>query len=336
MLKVAFFLITAFSLSFSALADKPRVVLLSSLETPRIWYHSSSWKIEKPLRNIFKRAFSKTEYDIVIKERVTPKQLREELLNPLNIALFWVSHSAGSTSSRTGINKKGIILDYYSHNVASLFKEVHPNLRYLALVGCDAKSLLESYESEGLYRDSKKLKLFSFDKKVDARRGLRKAIRDSERSLGRLKKKIRPVIDDETSIVDDFTDNYQCRYEEEVAQFEFVRTTKNKAQPALLKLNGYPLHVFEDLTDEREQVVRVNVPTRMIKFPMKLSLDSLKDFARQKIDLGLLEIRSQDIDGQWSLFSRANGTPVGVSRNLYRLLDGKLRSSNLADRYSCQ
>ena len=103
-MKKVYLLFPLFLLSFMASASqKPRVVLLSSLKTPKIWYHSKDWKIEKPLKNIFHQAFDETDYEVIIKERVEPGELREELLNPLNMAVFWISHAAGLSSSSSGI-----------------------------------------------------------------------------------------------------------------------------------------------------------------------------------------------------------------------------------------
>ena len=328
-MKKVYLLFPLFLLSFMASASqKPRVVLLSSLKTPKIWYHSKDWKIEKPLKNIFHQAFDETDYEVIIKERVEPGELREELLNPLNMAVFWISHAAGLSSSSSGISTKGAVLDIEPRNVASLFKDIHPNLHYLALIGCDGLDIINHFIDEGYLRDNINLKMTSFDRKIDARKGLRKAIRESEGILGDLKTYKRRIgrrnrvfkkneLFNSSQYIKDFYRNNICE-QEEVIELTLTREVRKDTPASVVFLNGFPIHHFPKSSGEIEQSKNVKVSSTLFQLNNKISHDSLKDFSKKRIELGRLSISSHYLDGDWDLFSTSTGRAIGISRNLYR------------------
>lgn len=311
------------SILISALASAtPNVVLLSSLETPKIWYHSKKWKIEKSLNKIFYKRFKKSGLNIIIKEKVDQQILREELLNPNNIAVFWVSHAKDSQQISDGVSSDAAIVDYHGVDVKNHFKNIHPNMRYVGLVGCNAKELLEEYRSEGYYSNNKDLLIHSFDKKVDARIGLRKSIRKSAKQLGKLKKRLlaSPRVIGFQDILTDFETNPACLVKQSGFKISVRRELKEEAPAVAIKIDDQILHVFAQAKAGEVQEAEIFVQPKlneMSRNSFKVTVDTNLFVGMEKLYLGDFEF-SSDWNGKWKLFAKRDGTPLGVTKNLYR------------------
>ncbi len=317
-----------------AFADaKPNVVLISSLDTPDIWFHSDDWEIEKPLKKIINKGFKDTDYNIVVIEKATPTQLRNELLNPNNIALFWVSHAAGSSNVASGVMSSSAVVDYYFNDVKVLFTEVHPNMKFLGLVGCNAQGTIEKFYEEGHYANNPSLQIHSFDKKVDARTGLKKSIKESSPKLGFLKqraykfptgsRRVRyrdlPIIIEEQDAITNFYETQVCNLQYRGHKVSVTRELEKDADQAALLMNDKLMGYFEAAKAGESQTIDVYIPNEFLTSTAKLKfkIDSLKFFSKERVELGRLSFES-DFSGRWELFARRNGEPLGYTSNLYR------------------
>jgi hypothetical protein len=312
-------LLTLFSLA--ALAQTPNVVLLSSVDTPKIWYHKKDWRIEKTLNKIFKNRFKKSGYNIVIKDRVTQVELRKELNNPNNIAVYWVSHAAGTTSSTDGIGSNGAIVDFYGKDVKDLFKRVHPNIKHLALVGCNARGIINKFKKDGYYKNNKDLTITSFKKKIDARIGLRKAARKAEDVLGRLKKRFLsyPQIVDTQNYIEDFYTQRSCEITVPSFPVKVTRYAKEDTPSVALKGNNDIFAVLPSLKAGESYTTEIYIPVETFnKRKFKLIVDSNIYATSEKQYLGEFELETS-WDSSWKLFAKRDGTPLGITSNLYIL-----------------
>ncbi len=317
--------------SFNALAA--RVVLLSSLDTPKIWYHSKDWEIEEPLEKIFLKHFKKSGYEIVIKEKVDQETLWKELHNPENIALFWVSHAKEQTQLTDGISNDAAVVDYYGNDVKDLFKNVHPNMKFLSLVGCNAESLINNYKSSGEYSNNPNLRVHSFDKKIDARKGLRKSIKASAKSLGFYKNTFGKggQIYSTPEVQNSFSSNIACLAKEEVFEISIERYTNQAGPSVALKINSKILTMLPKSAAGELNNYKFFVPSSLIKSPsdLKITIDSNQFYSSERIELGEFTITPVNFLGKWKLFAKKDGTPIGITKNLLRY-SGEIPSQDMA------
>lgn len=329
------FILSFIFICINALASTPNVVLLSSIDTPRIWYHSQKWEIEQSLELIFKNRFNDSGYNLVIKSKVDQHTLRNELSNPKNIAVFWVSHSAGGSTISDGISSKSAIVDYYGKDVKDLFKDIHPNIRFLGLVGCNAKSVIKEYEDKGYYNDSSSLKIHAFNKKVDARVGLRTSIKKSASQLGEIDKRFLsyPKIYSTPSVVESFNNDTSCKKLSSGFKVNLTRHAHSDAPAIAVKSQGNILALLPAIKkgQETSQEFFVENTADTIHASFKFSLDSNIHYSPKKLYLGEFDIQAA-WDGDWNVFARRDGEPLGVTKNLYRYT-GKMPSIEYASSY---
>ncbi|EQC46905.1 hypothetical protein [Bacteriovorax sp. Seq25_V] len=318
-----------------------RVVLLSSVETPKIWYHSKDWKIEDSLEKIFHKSFKKSGYEIIIKEKVDQQTLWEELHNPDNIALFWVSHAKAESQLANGITNDAAVVDYFGNDVKDLFRSVHPNMRYLGLIGCNAKSLLQTFKENGDYNSNPNLITHSFDKKIDARKGLRQSIKNSAKSLGIYKKNRKKdgFIYSTPSILSLFSENRMCEQETSVYEVKITRTSDVDVESVAVKVNSKVLAILPAMSANDIQDVKVFIPSSIVstKHDLKITIDSNKYYSATRLDLGQFDFQAVNFIGNWKLFAKKDGTPIGITKNLYQY-KGKvpeIESTTLKSLYQC-
>jgi len=154
-------------------AAERKVVILTSVKNPTTipFWRAKDYQIEKDIEMQFKNYFSGSGYKIIFIHKATAANLEYSLLSPNTLALFWVSHAA---KSQTILNS--IILDIAGNNVKEVFKNVHPSLRFLSLVGCQSRHILDKYLSQGQYTHAKKLVTHGFKKTVSLNKAIRKSV----------------------------------------------------------------------------------------------------------------------------------------------------------------
>ncbi|MFG1493605.1 hypothetical protein [Halobacteriovorax sp. ZH4_bin.1] len=305
---------------------KPNVVLLTSLETPRIWYKPKGWKIDPKLEKIFKKHFDKSGYNIVVKHSVDFHELRRQLHNPNNIAVFWASHAAGTSQNTTGSNNMGAVLSINGKDVKDLFKSVHPNIRYLGLVGCDAEGILNEISREGHYRYNPNLITHSFTKKIDARKGLKKSLKASVGQLGYTKKRLFFLRKKSLIFRHDFygredllkVNNYFHCAKENGYLVKGVRTlTQDSMEVAITNSQGI-LKILPAAKAGDRQEFQFYLPyhPEFARRDMKINVDSLIYFGEERKYLGEFEFET-DWGTDWRVFAKPDGTVLGVTKNLY-------------------
>ncbi len=303
----------------------PNVVLLTSLKTPRIWYKPKGWKVDGSLEKIFKKHFHKSGYNIIIKHEVDFHELRKQLHNPNNIAVFWASHAAGTGQATSGSNNSGAVLSINGKDVKDLFKSVHPNIRYLGLVGCDAQGILNEIARTGHYRYNPNLMTHSFTKKIDARKGLRKSLKASVPQLGFVKKRLF-FLKKKRLFRHDFyargdllnvNKNFRCGKEDGLL-VKGVRTlTKDSNEVAITNDSGI-LKILPagKAGDRQEFQFYLPYHPAFARADLKISVDSLIYFGREYQYLGEFDFDA-DWGIDWRVFAKPDGTVLGVNRNLY-------------------
>ena len=101
-------------------------------------------------------------YRVIIKTHVTQHDLAEALSDKAVAGLFWIGHANSGGQGFTVDN----ISDVDGVNVKSLFAHLPPTLRYLTLVGCRAKPILEGFKAKGAYEANPDLIIDAEDDKT--------------------------------------------------------------------------------------------------------------------------------------------------------------------------
>lgn len=303
----------------------PNVVLLTSLETPRIWYRPKGWKVDGRLEEIFKKHFTKSGYNIVVKHGVDFHELRKQLHNPNNIAVYWASHAAGTSNGTTGAGSAGAVLSINGKDVKDIFKSVHPNIRFLGLVGCDGQGILDEIARQGHYRYNPNLMTHSFTKKIDARRGLKKSLKASVNQLGYVKKRL-IILRKKRLWRYDFYGNkdlltvnnhFHCGKEDGF----LIKGTRTLAQDSMSITVRNSTGLLKVLPagkagDVQEFQFYIPYHPDITRTDFKISVDSMIYFGKDQVYLGEFDF-SSDWGLNWRVFAKPDGTVLGYTKNLY-------------------
>lgn len=175
---LGFVLLGLFFFSISYAQGKPRqkVVLLTSVAMTDS-YRSN---IEK----IFRNSYEPKGYDVVVIHHADQYWLHKALHDPYVVGLFWLSHTVQGQSFADGVTSGALLLDEFGFDVSGVIGEVHPNLRFLALVGCESEKVLRAkINSFYLNYLRPNLDIATYDQKVEAKEALQQAINTSWYSL---------------------------------------------------------------------------------------------------------------------------------------------------------
>lgn len=150
-------------------AQAGNIVLLTSLKI-------SSAKIKK-IEMKFKASFGSLFQNLKVYHSAGPTEVFQILRSPETIAAIWVSHASKETKLVDGFEAREIIQDIWGNDIRQFFSTVHPNLRYLGIVGCQTKGIFEKYETDGHYTYNPDLVIQSEEKKVELFRSLDRALK---------------------------------------------------------------------------------------------------------------------------------------------------------------
>jgi hypothetical protein len=172
-------------------AAQQKIVLLTSVDTktiPNLLSKSRAKTYIPKLAYLFQKEFESSKYIIEIVHEADQFDLWKVLHDPTNIAVFWLSHASLSESEVLGeqILRTHKILDSRGFDITPVFEQIHPNLRFLAVIGCFSSKILASLPEitdDLKVIDRPYLRLFTFHNKIEAKKGLRQAIAESKRVL---------------------------------------------------------------------------------------------------------------------------------------------------------
>jgi hypothetical protein len=294
--------VSLFSLSLMA---KDRVVMLISLdpETNRPPLRSKNWNINEKLEKVFLKKLKKKNLELVILPFSRQDQIRRELLNPNNHAVFWVGHS----NAATGLVGTGLY-DDRGFNMKEIFQEVHQNIKFLGLVGCQALPFVEALKKSPYWNLNSHIKTYARDKRTDARKGLKRAIKaflDIEEMAPK-----------------------SCQ-EKEVIQVTVTRSSDKELSSARIIRKGELVGVFE-----KNQVRSIiDLAPGLKKSELKLVFESgAPNNTTKEFNLGELEFHSVDESLSWKLFSDRDGNPIGFGSHVYRFtgsLEEEISTQNI-------
>lgn len=125
---------------------RPTVVLLTSVDFTAgipdfLNVKQSADTIESKLERIFRQAFDERLVQLRVLHRAQPDQTARVLQSPENVAVIYVSHAGMQYQGAGGIAASARITDFHFNSITKVFSRIHPNLRYLGLVGCTTEAI---------------------------------------------------------------------------------------------------------------------------------------------------------------------------------------------------
>lgn len=98
-------------------------------------------------------------FDFVILDYAKASDLAFALHDPLAVSVIWVAHA--STEELFSGMAPEHISDWRKNDVKDLFRDVHPNIRFLGIVGCMTAGIIEKFRSRGSYDQNPTLLVWS-------------------------------------------------------------------------------------------------------------------------------------------------------------------------------
>ncbi len=288
MLKIAFLFMTIF-MSASYGGD---LVFLTSLPKEQL-------KTTLKLNKIIQKKLSKIkDHKIVIINNSDQETLYKYLNSPKTISLVWLGHGAFKAQpDNQALRAQAILLDYKRDNIAKVFQRVHPNIKFLSIVGCNSSQIVEPYILKGQFVDS-----YIPDRKVIATWALRKAIRKLKRSLSKIS---------ENFLSEDIVNH---GYPLEVVREITTDTMKSVRLIVGGSLVGIlPRGIKGDI---QRKVFYIQAKKNMKRSELKVIVESGQSAFDTEDNFGNINLSINHLN-LWTLFSKANGEPFGTNERIF-------------------
>ncbi|HEY8270952.1 MAG TPA: hypothetical protein VIG33_08685 [Pseudobdellovibrionaceae bacterium] len=113
--------------------------------------HSQYQNIAIPIAKSFSAKFS-SDFETRVIYQATQEDLYSALNNPQSVGVFWLSHS-NSGIQASGIGMGGSIVDSKGVDVSRVFTKIHPNIKWIGVIGCKALPIFKGFADKGFYKD---------------------------------------------------------------------------------------------------------------------------------------------------------------------------------------
>ncbi len=100
-------------------------------------------------------------YSIQLQFEAQADQIREALTDPLAVGVFVAGHGTGESSFAPGLSTEAAFVDSQGQNILPLFSSIHPNMRFVAILGCDAEPAIQAFRKAGAYKDNPDLQIWA-------------------------------------------------------------------------------------------------------------------------------------------------------------------------------
>lgn len=129
------------------------------------------------LEVLIQNAFEDLPLKIKTYHQVDPEKLYDILNSSDTVGVIWISHSAKNNPSQIGTVLEPTIIDAWGNNVKGFFTIVPPNLKFLGIVGCEARDIINQFKSEGIYNNHPELIIDSYSKKISLMKGFKNTLK---------------------------------------------------------------------------------------------------------------------------------------------------------------
>ncbi len=166
-----------------------QVVLLTSVDfeahAPMRLLRNLFAQVPERLAHQFRSHFVPLGFRLRIRHHATQSDLWEELRNPENVGVFWLSHAGAAVApSQPGLASQGLIVDEEMNDLAPILQGAHSDLKFLAVVGCKSRNTVQTLlRTFGVFERNPELVVADFDTRIDVFQGLARALEQSRLPL---------------------------------------------------------------------------------------------------------------------------------------------------------
>ncbi len=334
-----------------ASAAHQKVVLLTSVNTRGLKSFFGKSYFQNYVQNLeekFRKQFEGTSYVIEMVHDADQFDLWSVLHDPTNVAVFWLSHASlsGASSNSFQLLSTHKIIDARGFDITPVFEKVHPNLRFLAVIGCFSADIMNSIPKvshDPKHPDHPFLRLFTFHHKVDAKKGLDQAISASKKVLEI--PEIRFGFNSPCSVVP----GYRVRASRSFS----VANRKGERQPSLGPirpaarmmsghhvLNVFPRAALNPDFKDQSQLHEFFLPKNEEVFSeLRIDVGENSDIQLDKkkvaqLDVGKLDLSLVGDNGSviepWELWHMANGKPIGIFTHSFKPKIDQLKTADFS------
>ncbi len=275
----------------STLVSAKNIVVLTSLP-------GSQLKTTKRLNKIIKRKLSHfSNLNLIVVNRGDQEVLHNYLNDPETVALFWLSHGGYKTlrSNDLGMMPSALLLDFNGDNVSKVFQKIHPNIKFLGIIGCNSSQILSPYLSM-----NKEVGSYIPTKKVVATWAMRKAIRKFKKHYSQ--------------------NNYES-ITRPIEKKGYEITIKRISKTASKSLKVFAGKEFigiipKSKKNEFQEKIFFIPAVKMQKRKMKITFESGQSAFDATDNFGDISLMHNQATF-WKLFSKRDGTPFGTNERIY-------------------
>lgn len=306
-------------LSLQSFALEREIVILTSIQNPkkRPFWRSKSYEIAKDIEKQYTRAFKNSGYKVVFHHNTDRETLESYLQSPAPLALFWVSHAADEAQIN-GLSFSSIIQDVNGNNVKNIFQKINPNIKFLSVVGCNAKNILNEFKNKGLYHAD--LTINSFDKKISLNNGIDLSLKASSKILDIDADHFRNPLD---TLQNNHYRDYLIGKNEffdtdiigstDIEGISFTIINTNPQYSAELNINGQFIGVLKKGTSPQSFIIPSASIVKKIKLKVDFDISSLNETNY----LNPLELSSNEQSFSVDYLKDGEGRPYGRGTNFY-------------------
>ncbi len=287
----------------------PKVILLTSFERPRL---------EKKLEHIFRRKMKglvKKGWKIESKSRADAYDLHEALTDDTVDGVIWVSHGSfrtiGATRNASGtIAAKPMLLDHHGDDVASVLTLHHDQLKFLSVVGCNSKQILDYQNEKTIHpTDLSELETYIPDHKVVAQWALRRASKRAMRFFQSAKSSA--MRNTKQTAVNEI----------EITRIIPDQIDSNLLRPIRVYLAGKLIGVLDKGIPGKIQTARFHIPAYLdnlpdVKWKFRIETGQHVETNSNEIVFGDIQFKAERAL-TWKIFADAEGIPFGQNFRLY-------------------
>lgn len=204
------------------------------------------------------------------------------------------------------------------NNVKNIFQKINPNVKFLSIVGCSAKSILEDFKHRGYFYES--LTIHSFDKKISLNAGIDQSLKAAAKVIDADPRSFRDASDSLTDInsfrntiiaKEESDDQIINEVEDEGARISIINT--NPDFSAELTVDDQFIGLLKKGHDPQEFIIPKNLITKKTKLKVNFDISYLKKLN----SLATLEVESSEQFARIDYLKDKHGLPYGLGTNFY-------------------
>lgn len=236
------------------------------------------------------------EHTIVVKHGADQEDLFRALTDPETLAFFWVSHGAYSKGDPSATVKPApMLLDINKDNVAKAFGKIHPNVKFLGVIGCYSEQILSD-----TIKDRPDLDWYVPAKKVVGQFSLRRAIKHFRWTHHRKADVIQELPEPRVWVV-----KVKRRTPDPALRYKSLKVfVGGELLTVLPKMNGGEEGEFELRIPRKETYTRQE---------LKIVFESGQDPFDSTDTIGELSLEPS----LWRLFAGPGGKPFGTNERIF-------------------